>query len=183
MVACLAALILAACPVLADGGADTGEEEVPLFTNEDLLERYGPPDSEVRPAAPATDEAAWSFVNDYLARAYARIDADREYEMNRLLNEAKARKLDRANSRPRYIAPYAGLYGFWARPYRYPGGPEVPEGPEDPGDGGGQTVGGADGRGGHASGGWHASPPTIRVGGAPRGFAPRHVSGGGGGKP
>jgi hypothetical protein len=102
-------LLLAAGPVLAD--EENGE--VRVYTNEDLLLKYGPPPSE--PAGqPVRDDAAWDFVAEFLEREYARLDADRAYDLEHrrveLEEEAVSRRDSYAVAGYPYL-PYAYGYG------------------------------------------------------------------------
>jgi hypothetical protein len=55
-------------------------------------------------------EERWAFVDSVLGQAYARIDADRDYWLERRRTEAEADALERVHSRPRYLLPYNYLY-------------------------------------------------------------------------
>ncbi len=60
----------------------TDREQVPLFTGDDLDRMFGP-----APAGPSrlvdkTRPQDWLWVEQYLDRQYARIDADRQYDLS-----------------------------------------------------------------------------------------------------
>lgn len=73
-------------PVLAAMGigvaAAASAEEVPLYTGEDLDRMFGPPP--VGPSVPVdkTRPEDWRWVEQFLDREYARIDADRRYDLD-----------------------------------------------------------------------------------------------------
>jgi hypothetical protein len=118
-------LLVLAAGVLATPAIGAGQpapeaapdEPVPVYTNADL-ERFGPSDA---PAGPVTtpDEGDWEFVQAFLDREYARVDTERDYELLRAAAAERAWLLE--NPRPRYVAPYRGVYGSsWVMPWRYP---------------------------------------------------------------
>jgi hypothetical protein len=62
--------------------------------------------------------ADWEFVQNFIDREHARIDAEFERQLAWHVAEAAT-----APPRPRYVAPYAGVYGGgYLYPFRYPGG-------------------------------------------------------------
>ena len=107
---------------IAEATPDSGAEPVRVYTNEDL-EKLPPLPSLVivdeagRPLQIEGAEERWAFVDSVLGQAYARIDADRAYWMERRRTEAEADALERLHSRPRYLLPL----NYW-RP-GYVGGP------------------------------------------------------------
>ncbi len=91
---------------------DHNDESVRRYTNADL-ERLAPiPTQPGRPATPEEVERRWAFVQSVLDEAYARIDADRSYRLERRRTDAEADALERIHSRPRYVLPYNYLLGF-----------------------------------------------------------------------
>ena len=108
----LAALVLTwAVPTLAERGDDSDDEPVRVYTNADL-ERLEPiPTQPAEPPSPEEVARRWEFVQSVIDQAYARIDAERRHDLDRRLTEARADALDRVDSRPRYVLPFA---------YRYP---------------------------------------------------------------
>lgn len=94
---------------------DPAAEPVHVYTNEDL-EMLAPLPSLVivdetgQPLRIEGAEERWAFVDSVLGQAYARIDADRAYWMERRRTEAEADALERIHSRPRYLLPVNGWY-------------------------------------------------------------------------
>ena len=88
-------------------GAD---EQVPLYTTEDLERMYGPSTAPDRPFGTASEPEDWTWVEQYLDRQYARLDADRAYDLSR-------RSLDIEEQRVSYAPTYAYAY-----PYVYSSG-------------------------------------------------------------
>jgi hypothetical protein len=76
-------LVVPALSMIAVGlSAATDREPVPLYTGEDLDRMFGP-----APAGPSelVDKARpedWRWVEQFLDRQYARIDADRQYDLS-----------------------------------------------------------------------------------------------------
>lgn len=96
---------------LAIGAATAADHDsVPLFTGEDLDRMFGPV-----PAAPSepVDKSRpedWRWVEEFLARQYSRIDADRQYELsNRSLEIDEHVAYDRSDDG--YYGHYGGHYG------------------------------------------------------------------------
>jgi len=91
------------------------DETVRVYTNEDL-EALPPLPSLVivdetgQPLKIDGAEERWAFVDSVLGQAYARIDADRDYWLERRRTEAAADALEQVYSRPRYLLPYNYLY-------------------------------------------------------------------------
>ncbi len=101
-------LLAAGAWASAQPGAET-QEPVPLYTNADLL-RFGPPSTDPRPVTTMSD-ADWDSIAAFLARADARLDAERSYELERRRVSYEERAADR-QGRPRFAYPF---YGFDAR--------------------------------------------------------------------
>jgi hypothetical protein len=103
----------------AEGSA---AEEVPLYTNEDL-DKYGPPSGPDVPVAVAvaSGDGDWRAVQQFLDREYARLDAERRYELER--EALRLRAAAEEERQPTYLVPWAGVYGYpyWSgcrRPHR-----------------------------------------------------------------
>ena len=90
---------------------DSTGEPVRVYTNEDL-EKLSPlpplviVDEAGNPLKIDGAEERWAFVESVVGQAYARIDADRAYWMERRRTEAEADALERYQSRPRYSLPW-----------------------------------------------------------------------------
>jgi hypothetical protein len=100
------------------GTAALAEEPVPVYTNEDLDRMFGPPPPPVKDPVDKSGPEDWGWVEGYLDRQYARIDADRQYELQK-------RTLDIAEERTytgrTYGGGYYGYYGGYAAfGLRYP---------------------------------------------------------------
>ncbi len=96
----------------ADGSSVQGD--VPLYTNADL-EKFGTASS--APGQPiAETEAGWRAVQEFLDREYARIEADRAYEQQRLESDRRNALVAAESRRPagRWILP--GLHRFGCGP-------------------------------------------------------------------
>jgi hypothetical protein len=99
----------------ADGDVDAGTDGPRVYTNEDL-EKLPPLqplviiDDDGQPLKIEGAEERWAFVDSVLGQAYARIDADRAYRIERRRSEAEADAVERLESRPRYLLPYSYFY-------------------------------------------------------------------------
>jgi len=97
-------------------------EPVPLYTNADL-EKFGPPTAPDGPVR-TPDGGEWRFVQEFLDREYARVDADRRHDLDRAVVDEYT-----APPEPRYrlLSPYYGYSGYYG--YRgydgYPGYPRT----------------------------------------------------------
>jgi hypothetical protein len=111
-----------AASAVAFGVAAAGDDDsVPLYTGEDLDRMFGPV-----PAAPSepVDKSRpedWRWVEEFLARQYSRIDADRQFELSsRSLEIDEHVAYDRHDDGHYghyggyYGGPYAGYYGGYA---------------------------------------------------------------------
>jgi hypothetical protein len=77
-----AALVLALA--VASGPARAADEEVPLYTNADLDRMFGKSEPTAPSGPPSTTaEQDWHRVESFLDREYARLDAERKYELER----------------------------------------------------------------------------------------------------
>lgn len=89
-------------------GALAAEEVVPLYTNEDLDRMFGPPPPSPSDPVDKSTPADWAWVEQFIDRQYARVDADRRYDLDR----AALRVVDR-----RTDAGYGGYgYGYGSYP-------------------------------------------------------------------
>ena len=68
---------------LGTGALAAAGEAVPLYTNDDLDRMFGPPLPPVTDRVDKSGPADWSWVEEFLDRQYARIDADRQYDLSR----------------------------------------------------------------------------------------------------
>ena len=102
---------LIAASLLLAGTAALAEESVPVYTSEDLDRMFGPPPAPVSEPVDKSGPEDWGWVEGYLDRQYARIDADRQYELQK-------RTLDIAEERTytgrTYGGGYYGYYGGYA---------------------------------------------------------------------
>src|SRR5215831_11138455 len=74
---------IALAALAAAGTAMAGTEAAPLYTNEDLDRMFGPPPHPVSEPVDKSTPEDWRWVEQYLDRQYARIDADRQYDLSR----------------------------------------------------------------------------------------------------
>ncbi|HZN53877.1 MAG TPA: hypothetical protein VFB67_01025 [Candidatus Polarisedimenticolaceae bacterium] len=92
--------------MLLTGASALAEEPVPLYTSEDLDRMFGPPPpTQVAPIASSAPED-WAWIEQYIDRQYARIDADRQYDLNRAA-------LRIADERTDVGAGYGSGYGYY----------------------------------------------------------------------
>jgi hypothetical protein len=102
----LASVTLSATLAFAGGAIAAADEEVPLYTNDDLERMFGAVPTPAYDLADRTQPEDWQWVESYLDRQYARLDADRQYELNR-------RTLDIAEDRtPAYGFRYPVAFGL-----------------------------------------------------------------------
>jgi hypothetical protein len=106
--------VIAASLLLA-GTAALAEEPVRVYTSEDLERMFGPPPRAVSDRVDKSGPEDWGWVETYLDRQYARIDADRQYELQK-------RTLDIAEERTDtgYRGFYGGYYGYASLGLGYP---------------------------------------------------------------
>ena len=69
-------VLLLGVPALAD-------EVVPVYTNEVLERMFGPPPPTQAAPIASSEPADWAWIEQYIDRQYARIDADRQYDLSR----------------------------------------------------------------------------------------------------
>ena len=106
--------VMAASMLLAASVA-VAQEPVPVYTNEDLDRMFGAPPAPVSDPVDKSGPEDWGWVEGYLDRQYARIDADRQYELDK-------RALDIAEERTYTRDPYSHGYGYGYAAFglRYP---------------------------------------------------------------
>jgi hypothetical protein len=109
----LVAALLLTVPVAA------GDDEVYVYTNADLEQLEPIPGQQGTPPTAEEIERGWAFVQSVIDDAHARIDADRQYDLDRRKTEAEADALDRIGSRPRYALPYNYRFGYPQGGYGY----------------------------------------------------------------
>jgi hypothetical protein len=83
---------LALAALLPAGYACAGTESVPLYTNDDLDRMFGPAPPPVSSPVDKTTPEDWRWVEQYIDRQYARIDADRQYDLDRVSLAIAARQ-------------------------------------------------------------------------------------------
>lgn len=106
-----AAFVLVGAFLAASGSAIAGDQEkAPVYTREDLERMFGP--AEAAPSDPVDKSGPedWAWIEQFLDRQYARIDADRRYDLDRGV-------LDVATSRSRPVSPYYGGSVAWGLGY------------------------------------------------------------------
>jgi len=85
----IGALLLVSAIASIALGADVGggPAAVPTYTNEDLDRMFGP--APAQPSVPVDKSGPddWRWVESFIDRQYARIDADRDYELRKLAIE------------------------------------------------------------------------------------------------
>jgi len=92
---CLLFVVPALAMIAVGLAAATDREPVPLYTGEDLDRMFGP-----APAGPShpvdkTRPEDWRWVEQFLDREYARIDADRQYDLSSRQVDISARRVER----------------------------------------------------------------------------------------
>jgi hypothetical protein len=110
-------LCLLVWPAMAPSVARAEEQGVRVYTNADLERFPVLPDSDVEASRPSADE--WRFVTDYLQRQYTRLDADREYSLERERAEAEVDLIRSRTNRRTYSLP-----GYWNRYDQWNGAPD-----------------------------------------------------------
>ena len=109
----LAMVRVMAASMLLVASVAVAQEPAPVYTNEDLDRMFGPPPAPVSDPVDKSGPEDWGWVEGYLERQYARIDADRQYELDK-------RTLDIAEERTYTRSPYSYGYGYAAFGLRYP---------------------------------------------------------------
>lgn len=108
-----AVFVVFAVGSLAFGVAAGGDNDsVPLYTGEDLDRMFGPVPAPPSEAVDRSRPEDWRWVEEFLARQYSRIDADRQYELsNRSLEIDEHAAYDRHDDDWSYGHYYGGYYG------------------------------------------------------------------------
>ena len=104
-----------AASVLLAASAAMAQEPVKVYTNEDLDRMFGPPPPPVSEPVDKSGPEDWGWVEGYLERQYARIDADRQYELDKRVVDIAE---ERTYTGSRYGYGYYG--GYAAFGLRYP---------------------------------------------------------------
>src|SRR5262245_18567582 len=79
----LAMVRVIAASVLLVASAAVARETVLVYTNDDLDRMFGPPPPAISEPVDKSSPEDWGWVEGYLQRQYARIDADRQYELDK----------------------------------------------------------------------------------------------------
>jgi hypothetical protein len=106
--------VIAASVLLAASTA-MAQEPVKVYTNDDLDRMFGPPPPPVSEPVDKSGPEDWGWVEGYLERQYARIDADRQYELDKRVVDIAE---ERTYTGSRYGYGYYG--GYAAFGLRYP---------------------------------------------------------------
>jgi hypothetical protein len=83
---------LALAALVPVGFARASTESVPLYTNDDLDRMFGPAPPPVTDPVDKTTPEDWRWVEQFIDRQYARIDADRQYDLDRYSLRIAARQ-------------------------------------------------------------------------------------------
>ena len=103
--------VVSAVAMLAIGSAGSAEQNpVPLFTSEDLDRMFGPAPAQPRDPVDKSGPEDWRWVESFLDRQYARIEADRQFEL-------RSRQVDISATRIDEPARIYGGSSIWGRGY------------------------------------------------------------------
>jgi hypothetical protein len=92
--------------------AAADQDSVPLYTGEDLDRMFGPVPAPPSEPVDKSRPEDWRWVENFLARQYSRIDADRQYDLsNRSLEIDERAAYDRDDHDDWYFGHYGGYYG------------------------------------------------------------------------
>jgi hypothetical protein len=106
-----AVFVVAAVATLAIGvAAAVDDDPVPLFTSEDLDRMFGPVPAPPSEPVDKSRPEDWRWVEDFLARQYSRIDADRQFELS-------SQSVDTAAEQVAQPWPYYGGSVAWGLGY------------------------------------------------------------------
>src|SRR5258705_8636427 len=95
-------VVLATLTIVATGVAGAADQDrVPLFTSEDLDRMFGPAPAQPRDPVDKSGPEDWRWVESFLDRQYARIEADRQFEL-------RSREIDVSSTR---VDEPARIYG------------------------------------------------------------------------
>jgi hypothetical protein len=100
--------VIAGVAIWSASAADL--DPVPLFTGEDLDRMFGPVPARSSDPVDKSRPEDWRWVEDFLARQYSRIDADRQYELS-------SRSVDIAAEQVDHRWPVYGGYVAWGLGY------------------------------------------------------------------
>ena len=89
-------------------------EQVPLYTGEDLDRMFGPPPASPSVPVDKSRPEDWRWVEQFLDREYARVDADRRHDLSR-------REVDIAERREDEPSQFYGGSLLWGWGGGYPG--------------------------------------------------------------
>jgi hypothetical protein len=104
-------MLASALALLAGGIAAAGDRDaVPLFTNDDLDRMFGPVPAKVSDPVDKSRPEDWLWVEQFIDRQYARIDADRGFDLSRRLVDGAERRIDEFGTS--YVQPLAWRLGY-----------------------------------------------------------------------
>jgi hypothetical protein len=92
----LAGAVLALAAFTAASAASVETETVPLYTSDDLDRMFGPVPAGPSEPVDKTTPADWQWVEQFIDRQYARVDADRQYDLGRYALDIAAGRQGRA---------------------------------------------------------------------------------------
>jgi hypothetical protein len=103
-------VVVAVTGIAVGIAAAADHDPVPLFTSDDLDRMFGPVPA--RPSEPVDKSRPedWRWVEEFLARQYSRIDADRQFELS-------SRSVDIAAEQVAQPWPYYGGSVAWGLGY------------------------------------------------------------------
>ncbi len=99
-----------ASALLAGGIATAGDDEVRLFTNDDLDRLFGPAPATVSNPVDKSRPEDWRWVQEFIDRQYARIDADRGFDLDRRSTETAEHRVEELG--PVDVQPAAWRLGY-----------------------------------------------------------------------
>jgi hypothetical protein len=89
-------------------------EPVRVYTNADL-ERYAGEELPVSDVQGGMEDLGWEFVQNFIERQYEKINADRNFDLDRRMTDAEIDEIERRSRRQRYglaYPIYTGYYGY-----------------------------------------------------------------------
>jgi hypothetical protein len=87
--------VVSAVATAAIGSAGAAEQNpVPLFTSEDLDRMFGPAPAQPRDPVDKSSPEDWRWVEAFLDRQYARIEADRQFDLRSREVDISAARVD-----------------------------------------------------------------------------------------
>jgi len=99
------------------------DEPVRIYTNTDL-EKYAGEELPASEVQGGMEDLGWEFVQNFIERQYQKIDADRDYDLDRRVTDAEIEEIESLSRRQRYglaLPIYTGYWGYGHRvatPYR-----------------------------------------------------------------